>query len=43
MPFKSKKQWKWAFANHEVWADEWAHKTKSYKSLPNKKGRKKKK
>lgn len=37
MPFKSTKQWKWAFANNKKWARKWAHETKrSYKSLPKK-------
>jgi hypothetical protein len=34
MPFKSKKQWRWAWANRKRWADKWAHKTPSYKGLP---------
>lgn len=34
MPFKSKKQWAWAFAHHEPWARKWAHETPSYKALP---------
>lgn len=37
--FKSKKQWKWAFATHQPWAHEKAHKTKGgpkvrYRRLP---------
>ena len=37
--FKSKKQWKWAFATHQPWAREKAHKTKGgkvtrYRRLP---------
>lgn len=34
MPFKSKKQSKWAFATHQEWADKWAKQT-DYKHLPN--------
>lgn len=35
MPFKSKRQWRWAFANHKAWAREAAHKTKTpFKRLP---------
>jgi hypothetical protein len=40
MPFKSKKQWRWAFANKKAFARKWAHQTKSYKRLPAKKRRK---
>jgi hypothetical protein len=36
MPFKSKKQAKWMFANKPKMAKEWASKTKSFKKLPNK-------
>ncbi len=32
MPFYSKKQWRWAFATHQPWAREAAHKTKGGKS-----------
>lgn len=37
--FKSKKQWRWAFASHQPWAREKAHKTKGgpvvrYRRLP---------
>lgn len=37
--FKSKKQWRWAFATHQPWASEKAHKTKGgpvvrYRRLP---------
>ncbi len=37
--FKSKKQWKWAFARGKTWAREKAHKTKGgrkvrYRRLP---------
>lgn len=37
--YKSKKQWKWAFANHKSWARQKAHKTKGprkirYRRLP---------
>jgi hypothetical protein len=42
MPFKSKNQWKWAFANRKSWARRWARstpggKTKRYRRLPRKK------
>lgn len=48
MPFRSKKQWKFAFATDQKWARKWAHETKrSYKALPSKvkksKGKKKRK
>ena len=36
MPFKSKAQERWAFANHQPWAKEWADKT-NQKKLPAKK------
>jgi len=36
MPFKSKEQAKWMFANKPAMAKEWASKTKSIKKLPNK-------
>jgi hypothetical protein len=36
MPFKSKSQEKWMFANKPAMAKEWASKTKNFKSLPNK-------
>lgn len=40
--FKSKKQWRWAFATKQPWAREKAHKTKGgpvvrYRRLPNSK------
>ena len=38
MPFKSKKQWRWAFANKKRFAHRWAHRTPSYKGLPWSKG-----
>lgn len=38
-PFKSKNQWRWAFANEKPWARRWARKTKSFKALPKDKGR----
>ena len=38
MPFLSKKQSKWAFANGEPWATEWANKT-DYSKLPEKKSK----
>lgn len=41
MPFKSRAQAKWMFANKPGMAKEWASKTKSMKSLP-KKAKKKK-
>ena len=39
--YRSKKQWKWAFANKKSFARRWAHNTpdakvKRYKRLPNK-------
>lgn len=34
MPFSSKKQAKWMFANKPAMATEWASKTPSIKSLP---------
>jgi hypothetical protein len=34
LPFKSKKQWKWAFAMHKKFAQKWAKETPNYKSLP---------
>lgn len=42
MPFKSKKQWKWAFATGQPFARRWAHETKGgkkkrYRKLPSKK------
>lgn len=37
MPFKSKKQWRWAFATRKTWAERWAKQTRSYKSLPTRK------
>jgi hypothetical protein len=36
MPFKSKKQAKWMFANKPGMAKEWASVTPSIKKLPNK-------
>jgi hypothetical protein len=41
--FVSKKQWRWAFANHKPWADGWAKKTPGgphvrYRVLPTRKG-----
>ncbi|AEG14708.1 hypothetical protein Desku_1121 [Desulfofundulus kuznetsovii DSM 6115] len=41
MPFKSKRQWRWAFATKQPWAREWAEKTKSFKALPERKRKKK--
>jgi hypothetical protein len=49
MPFRSRAQWKWAFANKKDFADKWAHQTtgttrrgtkrgkKAYAALPTKK------
>jgi len=34
MPFRSKAQWRWAFANRKRFAKKWARKTRSFKSLP---------
>ena len=40
MPFRSKAQWRMAFARGMPWARRWAHETKgSYRSLPTRKGR----
>lgn len=41
--FKSKAQWRWAFANHKTWARKKAHKTKGgkvtrFRRLPSRKG-----
>jgi hypothetical protein len=36
MPFKSKTQQKWMFANKPEMAKEWADETPNIKSLPNK-------
>ena len=36
MPFKSKDQEKWMFANHPKMAKEWAKKTPNQKALPKK-------
>lgn len=41
MPFKSKAQAKWMFANKPKMAKEWASETPSIKSLPKKKKSKK--
>jgi len=42
MPFKSKAQMRWMFANHPRMARRWAKETKGTKSLPNRvRGRKK--
>ena len=41
MPFQSKAQAKWMFANKPAMAKEWASKTKSIKALPKKKKKKK--
>jgi hypothetical protein len=38
MPYRSKQQWRWAFATKQPFARKWAHETKSsYRSLPHKK------
>lgn len=42
MPFKSKAQQKYLFANNPKVAREFANKTKDYKSLPAKLGKRKK-
>jgi hypothetical protein len=42
MPFQSKKQVRWMFANDPEMAKEWASKTKDFKALPEKVRRKKK-
>lgn len=41
-PFRSKAQWRWAFATKKRWARRWAHKTPGgpkvrYRRLPRKK------
>lgn len=41
MPFKSKKQWRWAFARGKSWARRWARETPGgkgvrYRRLPRK-------
>lgn len=42
MPFRSRKQWGWAFANKKPWAKGWANETKGgRKSLPNQAKKKK--
>jgi hypothetical protein len=38
MPFRSKAQWRFAFATHKSWARRWAHETPSYRALPRRKG-----
>lgn len=45
-PFKSKAQWRWAFATHQPFAHRWAEQIErsrgektGYRSLPRKKGR----
>jgi hypothetical protein len=40
MPFRSKKQWRWAFVTKKPWARRWARETKSFKRLPRRKKRK---
>ena len=45
--FKSRKQWRWAFASHQPWAREKANKTAGgsvarYRRLPRSKGPRKK-
>lgn len=42
MPFSSKKQMRWMFANKPSMAHRWAHHTKDIKSLPESKGKSKK-
>ena len=39
MPFKSKAQLRWMFANHPEMAKRWAMETPNQKSLPNKVGK----
>jgi hypothetical protein len=34
MPFKSKRQMRWMFANHPEMAKRWAHETPDIKHLP---------
>ena len=42
MPFRSKRQWRWAFATGKSWARRWAHETPGgkgvrYRRLPSRK------
>ena len=37
--FRSKAQWRWAFATKKPWARRWAHGTPSFKALPRRKTR----
>lgn len=39
MPFKSKAQMRWAFANKKPWAEEWEAATKHPEKLPAYKGK----
>lgn len=41
MPFKSKSQMRWMYANKPDMAEEWASETKNIKKLPEKKKKKK--
>lgn len=43
MPFKSKAQMRWMFANHPAMAHRWAHETEDIKGLTEKLARKRKK
>lgn len=40
MPFKSKAQWRFAFANKKPWAKKWAHETTGTKKAGTKRGSK---
>jgi hypothetical protein len=40
--FRSKAQWRWAYATHKSWARKKAHKTPSYHALPRRKGTRRK-
>jgi hypothetical protein len=40
--FASKAQWKWAFATHKTWSRRWAHSSGPYKTLPRRRGIRKK-
>lgn len=39
MPYRSKKQWRWAFANKMPWAKKWAHETTGTKKPGTKRGK----
>ena len=43
MPFRSRAQARWAFANKKKWAKKWADHTSGWKSLPERVKKRKKK